>query len=169
MQLQSLHWSSGFSEISSFPLPTYLIYFGSIRVLESSLRLHEGQTFFLANLWQLFWLLMRASNVGARTQAWQAKWAVFKMPGFACKRFLTFLPHPFPPPFFYSRHFSRGLWVSFLVVYCETERKRSPRWLLFALIARSSSSNNCLSLSLWRFSWARGTFNKRISDNFAYH
>ena len=30
---------------------------------------------------------MTASNVGAQTQAWQAKWVVFKIPGFvlACE------------------------------------------------------------------------------------
>ena len=58
---------------------------------------------FIGQLWQL----MTASNVGARTQAWQAKWAVFKIPGFVCKRFLPFFPTP--SPHFYLRHFSRGL------------------------------------------------------------
>ena len=33
---------------------------------------------FIGQLWQL----MTASNVCARTQAWQARWAVFKIPGF---------------------------------------------------------------------------------------
>ena len=54
---------------------------------------------FIGQLWQL----MTASNVGARTQAWQAKWAVFKIPGFVCKRFLPFFPTPSPllfTPFF---------------------------------------------------------------------
>ena len=45
---------------------------------------------FVGQLWQL----MTASNVGARTQAWQAKWVVFKIPGFVCKRFLPFFPTP---------------------------------------------------------------------------
>ena len=54
---------------------------------------------FIGQLWQL----MTASNVGARTQAWQAKWAVFKILGFVCKRFLPFFPTP--SPLFYSRHF----------------------------------------------------------------
>ena len=57
---------------------------------------------FIGQLWQL----MTASNVGARTQAWQAKWAVFKIPGFVCKRFLPFFPTP--SPLFYLRNFSRG-------------------------------------------------------------
>ena len=39
---------------------------------------------------------MTASNVGAWTQAWQAKWAVFKIEGFVCKQFPSFLPHPLP-------------------------------------------------------------------------
>ena len=48
--------------------------------------------------------LMTAWNVGAWTQAWQAKCAVFKIEGFVCKR--TFLPFfPTPSPFFYLRHF----------------------------------------------------------------
>ena len=45
---------------------------------------------FIGQLWQL----MTASNVGARTQAWQTKWVVFKIPGFVCKRFLPFFPTP---------------------------------------------------------------------------
>ena len=57
---------------------------------------------FIGQLWQL----MTASNVGARTQAWQAKWVVFKIPGFVCKRFLAFFPTP--SPLFYLRHLSRG-------------------------------------------------------------
>ena len=47
--------------------------------------------YFIGQLWQL----LTASNVGACTQAWQAKWAVFKILGFVCKRFLPFFhPHP---------------------------------------------------------------------------
>ena len=41
---------------------------------------------------------MTASNVGTRTQAKEAKWAVFKIPGFVCKRFLPFFPTPGPHP-----------------------------------------------------------------------
>ena len=46
--------------------------------------------YFIGQLWQL----LTASNVGALTQAWQAKRAVFKIPGFVCKRFLPFFPAP---------------------------------------------------------------------------
>ena len=42
------------------------------------------------------------------------RWAVFKIPGFVCKRFLPFFPTP--SPLFYLRHFSRGLWLSLLVL-----------------------------------------------------
>ena len=59
---------------------------------------------FISQLWQL----MTASNVGARTQAWQAKWMVFKIPGIVCKRFLPFFPTP--SPLFYLRYFSSCLW-----------------------------------------------------------
>ena len=51
----------------------------------------EGQTF--------FWSIMTADdcikiNVDGWTQAWQAKWAVFKVLGSVCKHFL---PNPTPP------------------------------------------------------------------------
>ena len=70
---------------------------------------------FIGQLWQL----MTTSNVGARTQAWQAKWVVFKIPGFVCKRFLPLFPTP--SPLFSLYHFSRGLWLSFLVL-CSLHR-----------------------------------------------
>ena len=47
---------------------------------------------FIGQLWQL----MTASNVSARTQTWQKKWAVSKIPGFV---------FPTPSPLFYVRHF----------------------------------------------------------------
>ena len=52
---------------------------------------------FIGQLWQL----MTASNVGAQTQAWQAKRVVFKITGFVCKRFLPFFPTP-PRSFTYA-------------------------------------------------------------------
>ena len=73
---------------------------------------------FIDQLWQL----MTASDVGARTQAWQAKWAVFKIPAFISKHFLPYFPHP--SPVFHLRHFSGGLWLSFLVLCSLTARKR---------------------------------------------
>ena len=86
---------------------------------------------FIGQLWQL----MTASNVGSRTQAWQTKWVVFKIPGFVCKRFLPFFPTP--SPLFYLRHFSRGLRLLFLVLCCyETAQKRllrRPKKFLYIL------------------------------------
>ena len=40
---------------------------------------------------------------------------------------ITFLPHP--SPLFYSRHFTRGLWLWFLAVCSETARKHLLRTL----------------------------------------
>ena len=48
---------------------------------------------------------MTARNLSARIQAWKAKWAVFKIQGVVCKRFLPSFPSP--SPLFYSLHFSR--------------------------------------------------------------
>ena len=45
-----------------------------------------GQTF--------YWSIMTASNDSVRTQAWQAKWVVFKIPRFALEHFLPFFPSP---------------------------------------------------------------------------
>ena len=51
---------------------------------------------------------------------------------------------PTPSPLFYSRHFSRGLWLSFLVLCSETTRKRlldrlklsaKPLWWKWAFLA----------------------------------
>ena len=78
---------------------------------------------FIGQLWQL----MTASNVGAWTHARQAKWAVFKIEGFVCKRFLPFLPTP--SMLFYLRYFSRGLWHLFLVLCSWTAQKRLLRRL----------------------------------------
>ena len=67
----------------------------------------EGQTFYWPVNYDSWWQhqnLMSKFNVSARTQAWQAKWAVFKIQGFVCKRFPSFPPHPLPvlllAPFF---------------------------------------------------------------------
>ena len=93
---------------------------------------------FIGQLWQL----MTASNVGARTQAWQAKWAVFKIPGFVCKRFLPFFP--IPSPLFYLCHFSRGLCLSFLVL-CSLRSKRFrafPPTFIFWLLFHFSRGQN---------------------------
>ena len=50
------------------------------------------------------------ASVGARTQAWVGKWAVFIIPGLPASDSLPFFPTP--SPLLYSRHFLRGLWLS---------------------------------------------------------
>ena len=107
--VQSLYWSFGFIDISTqTPSTCYKkykykkIYFGfTYASSQVHLRYTKSQTF--------YWSIMTADdsiNVGARTQAWQAKWVVFKIPGFVYKRFLPFFPTP--SPLFYLRHFSHG-------------------------------------------------------------
>ena len=49
-----------------------------------------GQTF--------YWSIMTASNVGAQTQAWQAKWAVFKSQCLSAS--VSFLSSPSPSCYF---------------------------------------------------------------------
>ena len=89
----------------------------------------------------LNWSIMTASNVGAQTQVWQAKWVVFKIPGFVYKRFLPFFPIPFL--LFYSRHFSRGLWLLFLILCSKTARKR---WLCRLLSKRFATLWHSVSM-----------------------
>ena len=109
-----LHWSFGFIEISpSTPSTRSKIqkkYFGFTHAPLKFISAPRKDKHFIGQLWQL----MTASNVGARTQAWQAKWVVFKIPGFVCKRFLPFFLTP--SPLFYLRNFSHGLWLLFLVL-----------------------------------------------------
>ena len=87
LQLHSLHFSFGFIRNSLFPQrdpsKMFLNYFGSTCILESLLPLGRP------SLWLVYlWQLLTGSNVVTRTQAWQAVWVVFKIPGFVCKRFL---------------------------------------------------------------------------------
>ena len=51
--------------------------------------------YFIGQLWQL----LTTSNIGARTQAWQTKWAVFQNPG-VCLQAFSFLSSPPPPSSF---------------------------------------------------------------------
>ena len=115
-----IHW-----EFTRGRVPWKIILVSHTRPLFRSTKAN----YLIGQLWQL----LTASNVGARTQAWQAKWAVFKIPGFVCKRFLPFFPTP--SPLFYLRHFSRGLWLSFLVLCSYTARKRLLRRLCLLVLA----------------------------------
>ena len=98
--LQSLHWPFGFIEISSFTPSTRSKiqkknFFGFTHASSKNhFRSTEDHTF--------YWSIMTADDiikyVGGRTQTWQAKWAVFKILGFDCKRFLPLSP-PLPRSF----------------------------------------------------------------------
>ena len=109
-----LHGSFGFIQISpSTPSTRSKIqkkYFGFTHAHLKFISAPRKDKHFIGQLWQL----MTASNVGAWTHAWQAKWAVFKIEMFVCKRFLPFFLTP--SPLFYLRNFSHGLWLLFLVL-----------------------------------------------------
>ena len=94
---------------------------------------------FIGQLWQL----MTASNVGARTQAWQAKWAVFKIPGFVCKRFLPFFPTLSPlllTPFYFA---CRNILTSGL----KFEQWRQRLQVLVHLLCSKKSQSRLLKVS----------------------
>ena len=102
LQLQSLHRSLGFIEIS--PLVALDIFWqGFVLVQHVSSKDHfrYGRTkILLVDLW----MPMTAWYLAVRTQALNAEWAFFKIQGFVCKRFLPSLPSPTPHPrFFVSR------------------------------------------------------------------
>ena len=89
--LQSLHWSFGFIEISSFTPSTRSKiqkknFFG---FTHASFK----HNFHSTGDHTLYWSIMTADDiikyVGGRTQTWQAKWAVFKILGFEVTCFLT--------------------------------------------------------------------------------
>ena len=65
----------------------------------------------------LYWSIMTADD---SIKCWCANSGMtgqvggFQNPGVCLQAFPSFLPHP--SPLFYLRHFSRGLWLSFLVL-----------------------------------------------------
>ena len=109
--VQSLHWSFGFIEISPLTPSTRSKISKKIILVSHTRPLKiipapQKASHFIGQLWQL----MIPSNIGALTHAWQAKCG-FQNPGAVCKRFLPFFF--IPSPLFYLAHFSRGLWLSF--------------------------------------------------------
>ena len=111
-----IHWDFTINAVQRSEIQK-IIYFGFTHAPLKFISAPRKDKHFIGQLWQL----MTASNVDAWTQAWQAKWVVFKIEGFVCKRFLPFYPTPFP--LFYLRYFSRGLWLFFLVLCSKTAQK----------------------------------------------
>ena len=114
--VQSLYWSFEFIDISPLTASTRSKiqkknYFGFTNAFSKvHFRSTEGQTF--------YWPMMTVDDSIKRrcaNSAWQAKWVVFKISGFVCKRFLLFFPTP--SSLFYLRHFSRGLDSSWLILF----------------------------------------------------
>ena len=107
----------------------------------------------------------------SQAKAWQAKWVVFKIPGFVCKRFLPFFLTP--SPLFYLRHLSRGQfdsrssffapklhrnacyagYVSLGRLCLKMQIQGNPKFNPFSRIRRFSSSKNINSFfrNLQRF------------------
>ena len=105
--------TEGFNKSHNWPARPVILKWNAVELPESnhpslhekwkeSQEKEEGRgkegSIFLVNLWKL----MTVSNFGACTQAWQARWVVFKIVGFVCKHFLPFFP--IPSPLFYSPH-----------------------------------------------------------------
>ena len=79
-----IHWDFTINAVQAFQ-NTKKNYFGFIHA-PLFISAPRKDKHFIGQLWQL----MTASNVGAWTQAWQAKWAVFKIEE-------SFLSSPLPP------------------------------------------------------------------------
>ena len=120
LQLQTLHWSFGFTEISPFP-PSKRC-FRNTKKIYSSPKIHfrstEGQTFY----WSIYdsWWQHQMSVCALRHDGLSGRFS--KSRCLSASVSLPFFPNP--SPLFYSRHFSHGLWLSFLVLCYKTARKR---------------------------------------------
>ena len=152
-----IHWDFTINAVHAFQNSKKKLFWFHTRASKVHFLSTEGQTF--GQLWQL----MTVSNVGAWTQAWQAMWAVFKIEGFVCKRFLPFFPTP--SPLFYLRHFSRGLVprslllnrtetlatqaIPLIKIFTEfTAIARISRWLELFFVSLQSSSKRGFTLIL---------------------
>ena len=91
----------------------------------------------------------------------------FKIPGFICKRFLPFFPSP--SPLFYLRHFSRGLWVFFLIF----SSGFFPKWkapFIFAYTNEIQSVNRHFELPSETNTFSLNTWSRWLcGHNVIYH
>ena len=107
-----IHWDFTMNAVHAFQ-NTKKNYFGFTNgPSKVYFRSTEGQTFYWSIMTIDDSIKCRCANSG---MTGQCKWVVFKIPGFVCKRFPPFFLTP--SPLFYLRHFSRGLWLSFLVLF----------------------------------------------------
>ena len=151
-----IHWDFTINAVQAFQ-NTKKYYFGFTHAPLKFISAPQKDKHFIGQLWQL----MTASNVGAWTQAWQAKWAVFKIEGFVCKRFLPFFPTP--SPLFYLRHFSRGLRLLFLVLcsYKTAQKRllhRLKKLLYIYYVYNTSSTPSSWCQGYWCEGWFRFCF-----------
>ena len=85
-----IHWDFTINAVHAFQ-NTKNIHFGFTHAPSKFISAPRKDKHFIGQLQQL----LTASNVGAWTQAWQAKGAVFKIEGFVCKGFPPFFPNPY--------------------------------------------------------------------------
>ena len=85
-----IHWDFTINAVQRSEIQK-IIYFGFTHAPLKFISAPRKDKHFIGQLWQL----MTASNVDAWTQAWQAKWVVFKMKGLSAS--VSFLSTP-PPP-----------------------------------------------------------------------
>ena len=105
--VQSLYWSFGFMDISiKTPSTCYWVH---IRVLWSSFPLHWKPNMLSVN-YESWW--QHQMSVRELRHDRPSGWFL-KSRGLS-ERFLPFFP--IPSPLFHLRHFSRGLWLSFLAL-----------------------------------------------------
>ena len=122
-------WSFGF--IESSPLTRSMKNYFSF-AHASSFPLHEGQLFCWSIMTAVDSIKRRCAHSGMTGQV-----GGFQNPGVCLQAFPSFLPHA-PSPVFYLRHFSRGLWLSFLVLCSYTARKRLLRRLRTELLKKEA-------------------------------
>ena len=103
-----IHWDMTINAVQRSEIQK-IIYFGFTHAPLKFISAPRKDKHFISQLWQL----MTASNVDAWTQAWQAKWVVFKIFWVCQQAFPSFLPHPLPAlllaPFF-ARVFDSCSW-----------------------------------------------------------
>ena len=108
--VQSLHWSFGFIEISPLmpstrsKIPKKIILISQTSPLKFISAPRKAEHF-IGQLWQL----MTASNVGARTQAWQANASGWFSKSRGLSASVSFLSSPPPPALLLMPFFARSL------------------------------------------------------------
>ena len=111
-----IHWDFTINAVQRSEIQK-IIYFGFAHAFKVHFRSTERQTFY----WPIM-RLMTASNVDAWTQAWQAKWVVFKMKGLSAS--VSFLSTP-PPPRSFTCAIFRAVFDSCFSFFAPKEHRNA--------------------------------------------